>query len=262
MEIKKHQIVILLIIIVLLSNCKSYIRSRIFPAPDDITIPKIGNDKLLEINNSNRVAKGLLIKNNEKIIVIFHGNGSTINNEIKAAKIFCNNNYSVLLVEYPGYGISNKYQVSEENIYSDSEILIKYLQEKLKYTNENIILYGRSLGAGVAVEMAKRKYGSKLVLLTPFTSIIDQVSGSLSKEFAEKNIDDKFDNLSKAKFIESPVLIVHGINDELVPYDMSVKLSREFRNSKIITIETKEHRYIYDVLNDKNWDDIINFINN
>ncbi len=259
--IKIIKYLIILLLPLLLTNCKSYLKTRIFPVPDDVSIPKISDSILIEAKNEDRIVKGLYIKNSEKIIIIFHGNGSTINNEIKAADIFIKNKFSVLLVEFPGYGISKKFQVSEKNIYSDSEKLINNIKKEYNFLNDNIILFGRSLGAGVAVEMAKRNYGSKLILITPFTSIIDMTLGSLTKDFAEKNIEDKFDNFNKAKNIDIPTLILHGKNDELVPYDMSKKLLKEFKNGKLITLDTKEHRYIYDVISDEIWNSLIEFIN-
>jgi len=247
-------------ILLLLLNCKSFLRTKIFPVPDDISIPNILNSEIIEVKNENRITKGILIRNSDKIVVIFHGNGSTVNNELKAADVFIKNNISVLLVEYPGYGISKIYNVSEINIYSDSDKLINYIQHEYNFSINNTILYGRSLGAGVAVEMAKRNYGSKLILITPFTSTIDMTTGLLTKEFAEENIEDVFDNFGKARNIALPTLIIHGRNDELVPYDMSLKLVNEFKIGELITIDTKEHRFIYDTFNSENWDKIIDFV--
>lgn len=250
----------LLILVNFIHSCKAYVRSNIFPAPGDISVPKIGNDELIEVRNSDRIAKGLLSKKGNKIVIIFHGNGSTIANEYKPSEYFYLNNFSILLVEYPGYGISKEYKVSEENIYADSEALIMHIMNKYHYEIKDIYLYGRSLGAAVAVEMAKRKLGSKLILITPFTSMVDAVAKSSSKEFAEKNVEDRFDNMEKAKNIVMPTLIIHGKNDKLVPYEMGVSLSKEFKNCRFITMDTDEHRNIYNYFQSNNWKEIADFL--
>ena len=256
----KNYFVLFIFSIVFLSGCKEYIRQNLFPAPKDQIIPEIGNDKLIEVQNEDRISKGLLSKSGDSLVVIYHGNGSLISNEVIAAKYFYENNFSVLLVEYPSYGISSKYEVSEDNIYSDAEALLNYLKQEKLFTNDNIYLLGRSLGCGVAVEMAKRGYGSKLVLITPFTSIPDMAKRNFPEKMVDKLIVDKFSNIDKAQDINLPVLIIHGDKDTTTPYEMSVRLSKEFPDAELITLDTDQHRNIYEVIDSDTWDKIKQFL--
>ena len=102
---------------------------------------------------------------------------------------------------------------------------------QLNVERTSLILVGQSIGCGPAIEMARRGYGKKLILLSPFTSLL-----ALSKRIypmfspALKLLPflllDKFDNLAKAKELkEVESLVIHGSQDEIVPYDMGRDLA-------------------------------------
>lgn len=243
----------------------SDIRKMVFQAPPgDHPIPTIGNDELIELKNENRTVKGLLSKAGRFLVVIFHGNASTMNREITPASHFYSNNVSTLLVEYPGYGLSSQFEASENNIYSDSESIVKYVQKKYGYDHKNTFLYGRSLGSGVAVEMARRKLGSKLVLITPFTSM-PAVGQSLYPDVFSQHpelidMPDKFDNITKSKDIELPVFMVHGDKDPTVPYEMAVALSKSFVNARLITLKSAKHGDIYEDMDETTWKRMDDFL--
>ena len=90
------------------------------------------------------------------------------------------------------------------------------------------MLQGQSLGSGLAAEMARRGLGGRLILISPFTSM-----ASLGQRFfpwlpVAPLVRHRFDTLSKAPGIGVPVLIVHGTEDELVPFSMGEELARVF----------------------------------
>ncbi|MDA8125191.1 MAG: alpha/beta hydrolase [Deltaproteobacteria bacterium] len=238
------------------------IRKQIFPAkPDDFAIPKIGNDELIELANGNRIVRGLLAKSGPSLMVLFHGNGSTINKEVVPARFFYSHHLSVLLVEYPGYGVSAEYEASESNLYSDSERLVKFVQQTYGFDNKSTFLYGRSLGSGVAVEMARKGMGSKLVLITPFTSM-PAVATALdpANEAFIPFMLDKFDNISKSKEIELPVLMIHGDKDKTVPHEMAAALAKSFPDAELITLDSDKHGDIYQDIDEALWKRVENFI--
>ena len=131
-------------------------------------------------------------------------------------------------------------------LYRDAESTIKWL--KLKGVIEkNIILYGESLGTGIAVEIAQNKNYAGVILESPFTSMVD-----IGKKYypffpVSLLLKDKFENYKKIKNIFIPVLIMHGKVDKIVPYDMGKKIYELANEPKFFySQEYGEHMIEYD----------------
>ena len=89
---------------------------------------------------------------------------------------------------------------------------------------KNIIIYGESLGTGVAVEIAQKKYFAGVILESPFTSMID--AGKSKYPFLPISflLKDKYESNKKIKNIKSPILVMHGKVDKIVPFNMGRKM--------------------------------------
>ncbi len=180
------------------------------------------------------------------LIVHFHGNGETIDDNVDDARALVSRGFDVLLVEYRGYG-NSKGQPTEDGLYADAEALIDAVGLVLPTLRNGraVVLWGTSLGSGVATEMAKRGHGSALILVAPFTSIPD-VGQRIARVLPVSLIvSDAFDSRSKAAAISLPVLIIHGTSDEVVPYDMGETLSRTFPHARLISIEGGHHNDLF-----------------
>lgn len=245
---------------VLIVDKTRLIKKHIFNAKPVTTYPFIGNSDIkLKVKNKNRFVYGLLSKKGKKLIVIFHGNASTINSISYLGKIFYDNGYSILLIEYPGYGLAYQYDCNENNIYKDSEFLIKYTQSNYGFSINNTFIIGKSLGSGVAVEMTKRKLCNKTLLITPFTSIPSVGHYKIFPIIPYFVILDRFSNITKAKNINNKILLVHGTSDRLVPYKMSEKLLKNFKNAELLTIKNADHWNIIKMINNNQWNTILNY---
>lgn len=245
-------------------SCTAFTRNRLFNISKDPDIPIVDQykDQLIKIQNENRDVNGLLTINGSKLCIIFHASRTTMKGDEINARTLYKNGFSILIPEYPGYGISSNYQATEENIYSDVSALITHVLKKNEFKRENIFLYGSSLGTGIAVEMAKCGFGSKMVLVATFTSTFDIASQYIPLKIIVNNIvKDKFDNLSKAKSINIPVLIINGAEDELFPQYMPKKLNKAFINSQLILIPKITHKSIWKYIETTMIDSIINFYN-
>lgn len=108
--------------------------------------------------------------------------------------------------------------------------MLDHLINELKVDKSSLVLVGQSIGCGAAVEMARQGYGQKLLLLSPFTSLL-ALSQRIYPVFAPALkifpflLNDKFDNLAKAKQVSSETLVIHGDKDEIIPYDMGRELA-------------------------------------
>ena len=89
---------------------------------------------------------------------------------------------------------------------------------------KNIVIYGESLGTGVATHLSQNKEFAGVILETPFTSMIDAAKKFYPYIPVSLLLKDKFENKSKIKNIKSPILIMHGEKDQIVPFEMGKKM--------------------------------------
>jgi pimeloyl-ACP methyl ester carboxylesterase len=172
-------------------------------------------------------------------VVYFHGNAEAASDMGWLAKWFAERGLGFVAVEYPGYG-ETPGAPSEDGIYAAAEAALKPLPR------ESVIIVGQSLGTGPAVEMAARGYGTRLVLLTPFTSIGDAAQLHFPWLPAKWLVRDQFDSASKASRVKVPVLVVHGDQDEVVPYVLGQRLAPMFTQGTLMTVPGGHHNDLWD----------------
>jgi alpha-beta hydrolase superfamily lysophospholipase len=172
-------------------------------------------------------------------MVHFHGNGEQLAGQVELGEALHERGLGFLAVEYPGYG-TNPGTPSEEGLYRAAEVALAELRAS-GVGPESTVLSSRSLGGGVAVEMAKRGHGARMVLLAPFTSIVDMANHAFPVLPARLLVRDRFDNAAKALGISIPVLILHGDQDEVIPVEMGQRLGRLFPNATMETIPGARH---------------------
>jgi uncharacterized protein len=130
---------------------------------------------------------------------------------------------SVLVFDYPGFGLSEG-KPSEAGCYAAADAAYDWLTSTARIPADRIILYGVSLGGGVAVDLASRHSARALVLVKTFTSIPDVAAHILPFVPVRRIMVNQFDNLSKIPRCTQPLFVVSGIRDHLVPYDQGFQL--------------------------------------
>jgi len=157
-----------------------------------------------------------------KTILYLHGNAGSLENRIHKINHFENLNVNFLLLSWRGFS-GNKGKPTEKGLYEDAKSAIRWLKNK-GIKEENIIIYGESLGTGVATEIAQNKNFAGVILETPFTSMVNV--GKTKYPFFPVSflLKDKYESDKKIKNIKSPILIMHGEVDKLVPFWMGKKL--------------------------------------
>ena len=160
--------------------------------------------------------------NSYKTIVYFHGNAGTLENRIHKLNHFKDMDVNFLIIAWRGFS-GNKGKPSEEGLYTDGASAINWLKEKgLK--EEDIIIYGESLGTGIATEITQNKNFAGLILETPFTSMIEAAKNFYPYIPVGLILKDKYENNEKIKNINIPVLVMHGEADQIVPFWMGKKI--------------------------------------
>src|SRR5437016_1321802 len=105
-----------------------------------------------------------------KVVAYFHGNGEDLADSVPMVSLLRSLGMGVLAVEYPGYGVAGG-RPSEQGAYAAAESALSWLRSEGGIGADRVVLLGQSLGSGVACEMAKRGFGARVVLISPFTSI-------------------------------------------------------------------------------------------
>src|SRR5210317_1599200 len=135
---------------------------------------------------------------------------------------FTDMDVNFLIIAWRGFSGYNG-KPSEEGLYIDANSTILWLK-KLGLTEKDIVIYGESLGTGVATEMAQNKDYAGLILETPFTSMVEAAKNFYPYIPVSILLKDKYDNQNKIKNINIPVLIMHGEVDQIVPFWMGKKI--------------------------------------
>jgi hypothetical protein len=173
------------------------------------------------------------------VVVHFHDSRQTVGHNADLGRAFVARGLGAWLVEYRGYGVAGG-ETTEDGVYQDAEAVLDHLA-RAGVPSQRVLLWGASLGTGVAAEMARRGRGAALVLLSPFTSIPDVVSDAAPVVPARLLVGESFDTRAKARDIRVPALVVHGDEDEVVPFWMGETLSRELPSAQLHRVPGGRH---------------------
>jgi uncharacterized protein len=180
-----------------------------------------------------------------RTIVYFHGNGEVAGDNVWLARELVRRGFHVVLAEYRGYGASRVGAgPSEEGLYRDADAVLDALAAR-GIGKEQVVLWGMSLGTGVAAEMTARGRGSALVLVAPYTSILDMATHFVPILPARWLMDDRFETLAKAQEIRVPTLVFHGTKDEVVPYAMGRRVADAISGAKFVSVEGGHHTDLF-----------------
>ena len=158
----------------------------------------------------------------------FHGNAGNISHRLDNILLLNRRlGLGVFIFDYRGYGKSDG-KPSEAGLYADAEAAIDFLTSDLGLDPiQDVVLYGRSLGVGVAVEMATRHEVRGVVLESGFASVKEMVRLTrprIPTGLVLPLFDARYDSISKIGRLTSPVMIVHGTRDDTVPFEMAKRL--------------------------------------
>lgn len=159
----------------------------------------------------------------DPVILVCHGNAGNVSHRLEKAKKFREAGASVLLFDYRGYGQSSG-SPNERGTYEDAETFYRYLVKTKSIPSERIVIYGESLGGGVAVETAVRHKSAGLILDSTFTSVVDMGKEIFPWLPVSQMVRYRYENLSKIPAIDCPLLVMHSPQDDIVPYRMGRKL--------------------------------------
>jgi uncharacterized protein len=155
-------------------------------------------------------------------VVVFHGNGGSLRSQRYRLKYFKDANMGVLVLGYRGYAGSDG-APSEDGLYTDARAALDWLNAN-GVADANIVLYGESLGSGIATKMAVEREFAAVVLESPYTSTVDVAAERFPFIPVHWLMSDRFESLDRIAAVKEPLLVMHGEADEVIPQTFGRRL--------------------------------------
>ena len=194
------------------------------------------------------------------VLIFCHGNAGNMSHRIENVKFLVNKGISVFLFSYRGYGKSSG-RPSEKGLYIDGIAAYDYLAKVEKISPGRIAIFGRSLGGSVAIEVALQRKATCLIIESTFTSIKDMAKTIPLFFIFSPFLPLHYNNISKIADVSVPKLILHGEDDNIVPFSMGKALFEKALEPKLfLPIRGAGHNDTYVVGGENYLDAIVNFI--
>ncbi|MBX3257499.1 MAG: alpha/beta fold hydrolase [Chitinophagaceae bacterium] len=205
-----------------------------FPMPHreiDVKLDKAYSMNVVQFLTDHDPVKG--------VVLYFHGNMKNIGRYAEYAGLFTGNGYEVWMVDYPGFGKSTG-RLTEQKMYEYAEQL--YLMAASRFKANNIVIYGKSLGTGVAAWLAAKKSSKQLILETPYYSFHSLAAHYMPMYPVSKLIRLELPVYKYISIVNAPVAVFHGTEDDVIPYSNAEKLKESLKPADhFFTIENGAH---------------------
>ena len=172
-------------------------------------------------NQGNIHALKFSVEKPKGVILYFHGNAGNLEDWGWVYQNFVKYNYDVLIIDYRTFGKSTG-TLSEANFHSDAAFV--YEELKSEYQEENLVVYGRSIGTGIATRLAATQNPKLLILETPYYNIEDLARNMVPFLPVKYLLKYKFESNKYITQVKDPIYILHGTSDNVVPYKSGKKL--------------------------------------
>lgn len=166
-----------------------------------------------------------------KTVLFMHGNAGNISHRLETIQIFHQLGLNVFIFDYRGYGKSTG-NPSEKGTYLDATAAWNYLVQERKLSADQIIIFGRSLGGGVASELAINVSPAMLILESTFTSMQEVSKQHYPFMPTDIILKHEYETINKLKNISCPIVVVHSINDEVIPFSHAERIYEKANRPK------------------------------
>jgi len=160
--------------------------------------------------------------NNTNVFLLMHGNAGHVGHRVEKFRKILEAGYGFFFLEYRGYG-GNPGKPTEKGLHLDAVSALNFLREQ-KIPDQKIILYGESLGTGIAVQLATTIKAKAIILETPYTSMAEVAQQHYWYLPAKWLVFDRFELLGIIGNIQSPLLILHGEKDKIIDISFGQKV--------------------------------------
>ena len=160
-------------------------------------------------------------RGNKPVILYFHGNAGTLTHRVERFQSLTGDGSGLIALSYRGYGGSTG-RPSEAGLIADA--MAAYEFAAARYPAERIVLFGESLGTGVAVALAAERKVARVILQAPFTSAVEVGAAVYPFLPVRLLMKDQFRSDERIGKVKAPLLILHGAFDRVVPLAQGERL--------------------------------------
>ena len=158
----------------------------------------------------------------DRALLFLHGNAGNASHRLPNAQLLNAMELNVLVLDYRGYGLSDG-TATAEGVEIDARAGLAHLVDERGFAMERVFVFGRSMGGAVAIDLAQHRHLAGVIVESTFSSLHDMVARFIGP-FAELMSRRRFDSLSKVRNLRAPLLAFHGDLDEVVPYELGLRL--------------------------------------
>jgi uncharacterized protein len=191
--------------------------------PDEVDLPDVQERELVMRDGTRVITWWGQAKQGRPTLLYFHGNGGSLTTRSERIRKYMAHGYGIVMMTYRGFGGSTGVPSERANV-SDAKEVYEALRASGVPASE-IVVYGESLGTGVAIQLAAEKEVAGLILDAPYTSIVDLAALHYPQLPARWLMTDRYESLSAAGRVAAPTLIVHGEADDIIPVEMSRRVA-------------------------------------
>jgi fermentation-respiration switch protein FrsA (DUF1100 family) len=220
-----------------------YFPSADLPAPAQAGLPGV---ETVEFKTEDGLTLGgwfvaAALPANGVTVLVFNGNGNNRSTRAPLAARLAARGMATLLFDYRGYG-GNPGAPSEQGLAADARAARAYLASRTDVNQDRVVYFGESLGSGVAVGLSVEQAPFALILRSPFTSLVDMGRHHYPLLPIDSMLRDKFLSLDRMPSIPSPLLVIAGDGDTIVPIEQSRRLYAAASSPKeLLVLEGLEH---------------------
>ena len=180
-------------------------------------------------------------KAGSETLVYLHGNAGNLSTRGRLIDILSEDDRGLLIFSWGGFGQSSG-TPSEIGFYDDARAVFDWLSKEHNLESSDLILYGESLGTGVAVQLATERDFKGVMLAAPYTSIAQMAADDYPWLPVNLLLKHRFDSIDKIQNVDEPVVIMHSADDDTIPYEQGVRLFDKATEPKLFMgFEDREH---------------------
>ena len=217
-----------------------YIPSSERVAPADVGLDEVEEVALTTASNVELISWFAKSKDDRPTVLFFHGNAGAVRHRAYRFRDLMAHGYGVFVLGYPGFG-GNAGQPSESGFHEASQMAYDYLRAS-GIESDDIVIYGESIGSGVAVQLAARVHAKGLILEAPMSSAVDVARVHYPMLLASFFLRDSYQSVDHIERIDMPLLVIHGEKDAIIPIQLGQKLvDRALEPKMLVVIEGAGH---------------------
>ena len=229
-------------------------RSRALPASHRFASDLLHREIMIPVNKKDTLHAVLYRPDSgaaRGLVLYFHGNRQNIGWYEKFVPYFTKCGYEVLMPDYPGYGKS-KGSLSEQKLYEWAAFT--YQIARKRFSSDSLIIYGKSLGSGIAAQLASRRDCKQVILETPYYRFADVLQRFLPLYPMSMLLHYELPTYQYLPLVAAPVTLLHGTQDGVVSFAQSKKLATLFKpQDRLVVIEGGSHNDLYSFSKTTDW---------